>query len=250
MRESILKALELDDTLSEAHASFGLMKMYYMEWDDAEREFLKAIQLNPGSEAAHHWYGHLLMFLGKFEEGIGELKKARDLDPLSVMINGCVGMNLREVGRNKEAIEVLERTIALDPNFPGAHGSLGLAYLAEGIKEKAMVEFENEKEVAARGEIIAEGYIGHAYAMMGETDKARQVLNNIMNQAEEGHVPESWIAGILFTIGEEEKGFEWLDKARKNGDMHLPFIRINPAFESVRSDPRYRAVLKKLKLEP
>ena len=249
MREAILRALKIDDSLGEAHASLGLMHIYDWNWKSAEEEFIRAIELNPGYAETYHWYGHLLMVLGRFDEGLRQMELARKLDPLSLLINRCVGITFFQARRYPQGTEALRRTIELDPAFPFVHAFLGLTLLGQGMPEKAMTEFENEAKISGGEDAFLKTNMGQIYAMTGRIDEARQILNELLERAQSENIPKTPISQLYFVLGEEDKGFEFLDKAYEEHDEYLIFAKIQPGFDTVRSDPRFVALLQKVGLD-
>jgi serine/threonine protein kinase len=235
MRERILRALEIDDSLGEAHASLGNSRMWAWDWKGAEEEFQRAIELNPGYAEAHHWYGHLLTLTGRPDEGIRQMELARELDPLSLPINRCVALNFLHAHEHTRAMKALQRTVELDPGYPFVNGMLGFVYLEQGMLEEAVAAFEKEQGLSKGHDPMSEIMKGAAYAIMGRAEE---------------YIHKSQLAGFLFLLGEKEVGFEWLEKACAERDPYLLFAIMDGPSEPVRSDPRFIAVLKKMNLEP
>ncbi|UCD57558.1 MAG: tetratricopeptide repeat protein, partial [Candidatus Hydrogenedentota bacterium] len=249
-REAVLNALENDDKLAEAHVSAAYMKtIYEWDWEYAEREFKRAIELNPGYATAHHWYAYHLFFMARFDEAIAEMRRALELDPLSLIINREVGLVFTYARRYDEAIEALEKTIEMDPGFVGTHYLLGIAYLQKSMHEEAIRAFEREKELPISFDPHREGWIGARYGAMGKIDEAKKTLNALLGRLKQEYV-SPFILGVMYlVIGESDEGFEWLDKAYEEKDPWLCFLKIEPTLDSVRSDPRYNTLLKKIRLD-
>jgi len=248
--EAALKALEMDDTLAEAHASLAAIKDdYYWDWEGAEREYKQAIELNPGYATAHHWYALHLMYMARFDEAIVEIKRAHELDPLSLVINRNIGQVFCYAHQYEQAIEALQRTIEMNPDFSYAHYFLGLVCLEKSMYEEALEELHKEKELSRGWNKNLEAWIGIAYVRMGNRGEAKEVLDGLMERSKEEYVSPYNIAIIYFALGENDKGFEWLDKGYEERDHWLCYLKIDPPFDSVRSDPRFIALLKKMGLE-
>ena len=244
--EAALKALEIDNTLAEAYTSLAMVKAS-AEWDwlGAESDYKRAIELNPGYATAHHWYAYHLTVLGRHDEAIAEIKIAQDLDPLSLVISRNLGQFFYYARQYDKAIEAFQRTINMDPNFSGVHLNLGRAYLQKSMHEEALSEFQKEMSQTGTG-IMA---IGITYAKMGKREEAQQVLDDLINRLKEEYVPPLGMASFYFALGENDQGFKWLDKGYEDLDSGLWNIKVNPAYDSVRSDPRFKAILKKMGLE-
>src|SRR6266702_8819253 len=148
-KTAALKAIELDDTLAEPHASLAFIaETHEWDWATAEREYRRALELNPGDARVHHWYAGYLMYVGRFEDGISEARRARDLDPLSLPINNALAGRLLVAGRYNEALEQVQKTLELDPHFAPAHQTLGWAYLHSGKREEAIREFQKALQLS------------------------------------------------------------------------------------------------------
>lgn len=248
-RQAVLKALKIDQGLPEAHTILGIIKGNH-DWDfeGAKRAFRKAIELNPGYADAHLHYAVRLRNMGRFDEAFNEMRQAFELDPLSLAINRDFGTMLHFAGRHEQAIKQFQKTLEMDPSFPYVHFGLGIAHLGKEMHAEAMEEFENERDVVGRIRPMAQVYIGIMHALMGKKDEARQVLE----WSQEAHVSPSMVASLYFALGENDRGFEWLDKAFEERDVWLTYIKIVPIFDllNLRSDPRYVGLLKKMNMEP
>jgi serine/threonine-protein kinase len=246
-KEAVLKALEIDEKMAEAHVSLAYIKMSYdWDWKGADKEFKRAIKLNPGYSTAHHWYAIYLSYMGRHNEAIAEIKLALDLDPFSLVINKDLAFRYILARQYDNAIKVLQRALEMNPNFPMLHSTLGLAYLGKSMFEEALKEFQKEEKLFLRE---MGPWIGIAYAKMGKTDEAHKVLAELIEQLEKIYIPSSLIALIYFSLGENDKGFKWLDKAYEERDYFIRILKVDPNVDSVRSDPRFKALLKKVNLE-
>ncbi|MBA7623130.1 Serine/threonine-protein kinase PknD [subsurface metagenome] len=240
-KEAVLKALEIDSTLAEAYTSLAMVKESFgWDWSGAERDYKRAIELSPGYATAHHWYGFHLMYLGRHDEAIAEIKLAQELDPLSLVISRNLGQFFYFARQYDQAIEALQRTMDMDPNFSGIHGYLGDAYLQKSMYEEALAEFQKGMSQSA---------IGITYAKMGRREEALQLLDDLIKRSKEEYVSPLGVARFYFALGENDQGFEWLDKAYEERDGLLCVLKIDPECDSVRSDTRFTALLKKMGLE-
>ena len=244
--EAALKALEIDNTLGEAYTSLAAVKEGFgWDWLGAESDYKRAIELNPGYSTAHHWYAYHLTELGRHDEAIAEIKIAQELDPLSLIISTNLGTFFLYARQYDKAIEAFQRTIDMDPNFSSVHVNLGMAYLQKSMYEEALAEFQ--KEVSQSG--IGITAIGITYAKMGRRDEAKQLLDDLVNRSKQEYVSPVGMARLYFALGENDQGFKWLDKAYEDLDSGLWNIKVNQLYDSVRSDPRFKAILKKMGLE-
>jgi serine/threonine protein kinase/Tfp pilus assembly protein PilF len=251
-KEAALKALEIDNTLAEAHASLGLLKTEHeWDWSGAEKEFKRAIELNPACVTAHYWYGLLLSYMGRFDEAIREVRKALELDPLSVLIHKHMAQALFLAGKPDEAMDILRKGMEIEPNSIFLHAMIGLAYSQKSLYEEAIAEFQKEKEIFINSPPIIDTWIGATYAVMGRKDKAQEILHDLLTRSELEYIPPYGLASLYFTLGEKEEGFKWLEKAYEKKDTWLRYIKVDPLerFCSISSDPRFKEFLKKMGLE-
>jgi serine/threonine-protein kinase len=248
-KEAALRAVAIDDKLSEAHVSLAQLKWRYdRDWRGAEREYKLAIALDPGNATAHHWYGFDLMCFGRFDEAIAEIQRALELDPQSLTINRNLGQAYYRAGRSAEAREALRKTLEMDPGFGFAHYYLGLINIGESRYKEALGEFLREKEIARGWAARVEGGIGITYAKLGQKDKALEVLRGLEERSRQSFVSPTVLATLSFALGRNDAGFEWLNKAYEDYDSSLRLLRIDPEYQEVRSDPRFQDLLRKLDL--
>jgi len=248
--ESVKEALEIDETLAEAHALLGSLKYRNeFDWSAAEKEFKKDINLNPNSAVVHHWYAIYLGRASRLEEAIEEIKLARELDPFSLVINRNVGMIFYWARKYDRAIESLSKTIEMDQNFSQAHFYLGSSYLQMSMFEDALSEFQREREITKGINTYLEASIGVVYLRMGKREKAEQIFNELVAQSNDMYISPYGLAWLYFALGKEDQGFESLEMAYKERDTWLIEIKVEPLLDSVRSDPRFKELLKKMNLE-
>jgi serine/threonine-protein kinase len=242
------KALEIDNTLAEAHASLGMTRMgYEWDWAGAEREFQRAIELDPNYATAHHWYAICLWTAGRSEQAIASLKQAQELDPLSLIINTDIGLQLHFARRYDEAIEQGQKALEMDSNFAAGHRPLGMAYEQKGMYAEAIAEFQKALDVS-RGNPFALGALGHAYAVSGNREKARQVLSDLLALSKRRYVPPFSTAVIYTGLGDKERALEWLEKAFDDRSLEMIFLKVDPRFDRLHSDPRFANLLRRMGL--
>jgi len=236
------KALELDPKLGEAHTTLAMVKaMYEWDWAGAEKEFKQALELNPRYPTAHHRYSLFLPIVGRLDEAVAEAKKARELDPLSLIINENVGDILILARRYDEAEQQLLKTIELDPNFDVAHQTLSQVYDAKGMYEKSLEEaFRNNPTDLAQ--------VKKDYAQSGIQGIWRKQLQFLLDRAKTGEARSFSIARFYARLGDKDKAFEWLDKAFEDRTIQLTYFVADPRWDSIRSDPRYTAMLQRVGL--
>jgi TolB-like protein/Tfp pilus assembly protein PilF len=249
-RKMALKALEIDETLAEAHASLGFIKTWYdWEWEEGERKIKRAIELNPGYATAHEFYSFNLMFRARFDEALKEMERALELDPLSVALNQDLVVVCRFAKQFDRAIEAGKTAIPMDPSRMYAHLELGAAYFGKSMYEKALMEFQKERDVSGRANAWPEVYIGWIYAEMSKADEAQKLLDDLVKRSEQEYVSPFILACFHFVLGKNDEGFKWLNKAYEEYDHEFCYLKIAWHFDSVRSDPRYIALLKKMNLD-
>ena len=246
-KEAALKALEIDDTLAEAHTSLALVKAYQdWDWSGGEREFQRAIALNPDYAIAHLWYGWTLANTGRVEESIAEVKRALELDPLSLNINWFLGVVYYFARQYDQAIEQYRKTLELDPNFFLPHTFLGLAYVQKSMYKEGIAELE--KAVAISPSNLSLAFLGYGYAVAGRRLEAQKVLDQLNEISKEKYVPALHRALICAGLVEKDKAFEWLEKAYE--EHFIIAIKVHPAYDPLRSDPRFADLLRRMNLNP
>jgi len=249
-KEYAKKALEIDKTLAEAHASLGIINMNYdWNWKAAEREFKQALQLNPNSALTHLYYSFLLTLTERYEEAISEAKRAQELDPLSIFINAQLGLTFSWAGRYDEAIEVSRMTITMNPNYFLSHLFLGKAYLQKSMIEEAIAEFEKAVELSG-GTPVAVAYLATAYYEFGKKAKTEELFDSLKQRSRDEYVPPIFFYLIHRVQGDQDQAFEWIERACNEHDSFLPWFRVHP-IESYRipDEPRYKALLEQYGLE-
>ena len=242
------KALEIDGKLAEAHTSLAFVKFGYdWDWAEAERGFKQAIQLNPGYAFAHNFYAVLLSALGRFDEAFVLIRNAQQLDPLSLPINTNLGWLLYLARRYDEAIQQYLKAIDLDDGFPLAHRRLAQTYEQNHRYSEADAEYQ--KAVALSGEDVELlSARGHFYAIVGEIDKANGVLKQLEAFGKSRYVPAYLIARIYLGLGEIDRVFDLLEKAREEKYGYLAYLDVEPMFDGIRADPRFEELIHRVGL--
>jgi DNA-binding winged helix-turn-helix (wHTH) protein/Tfp pilus assembly protein PilF len=257
-RSAALKALELDETVAEAHASLALVRMFYeRDWPEAEKEFRQALELNPSYAAAHDWFAIYLMARGRTAEALASIRKAQELDPLSLIINTDVACALYYTRQFDASIKQCRWVLETEPNFVMAHFRIGLAYEQLGKYEEAVNAFRSAIELstdspaakasaAFKGGSDARASIAHTYALMRRHDAARSVLAELERHARDTYVPPHDLAMIYSGLGENDMAFEWLKKAYQERYSLLVFLELDPRFDNLRLDPRFDDLLSRI----
>ena len=242
-----MQALNIDETLGEAHTSLALVKEHY-EWDwlGAEKEFKRAIELNPNSANAHLWYGDFLANTGRLPEGMLEIKRAQGLDPLSLIVNTNLGWQYYLSHDYDQAVEQLRRVLDIDPKFVSARRMLEGVYAKMGKQKEAF--FEREKLISISGNPELAGSVEEDFSKSGYKGVLRSWLDGMTELSKHSYVSSFEIAMIHARMDEKEQTLDWLEKAFDEHDSGLVSLAVDPLFDSVRSDPRFQAMLKRLKL--
>jgi TolB-like protein/Tfp pilus assembly protein PilF len=250
-KAAALEALRLDDTIADAHYALGaVLCIGEFAWHDAEGEFHRALQLNPLSAALFYYAQWFLYPMGRVEEGVTEVRRAIELDPLDPLYNSLYGYVLHSVGRFDEAVAQLQHAIDLDPTFFFPYWFLSITHALNGRLGDAIAAAEKANELSG-GNASTLGQLGRVYALAGRTAEAQQLLVELEARSRLGYVPPSSIAMILRGLGDLEKGLEWWARGVEEHDLVLlSSLRTEPSYGPLRSHPAYKALLRKMNLEP
>jgi eukaryotic-like serine/threonine-protein kinase len=248
-KESAIKALSLDNTVAEAHASLAHVLMNYdWNWATAEKEFKRSIELKPEYATAHQWYAiHYLTATNRLEESIQEMRRALELEPVSLVMNTFMGATLYYAGRYDEAIQQCRRTVEMDPNFAVAHWHLGLVYEQKQVFDKAIDEFQKAITLS-QGSPLMKAALGHAYAKAQKTDEANKILDELNELSKQAYVSPLEIAQIDVALGNNEKAFQLLEKAYADRSFHLVNLNVSPHFKELRTDQRFQDLVQRIGL--
>jgi len=247
-RELAHKALELDDTLAEAHTSLAWVTFLHdWEWEAAERRFRRAIELNPRYATARQWYAWLLVSQGRLDAAIAESRTAADLDPASVSIRRSLGWLNYYARRPEAATEQLNRALAMDPTSEENHRILGLVLTQQGRFDDAVATFR-EAIAGASESAYARGALARALAMGGRTADARSLLAELEAEAATRYVSPVALATANIALGEAGEAFRWIERARAERRGWLAYLRVEPIFDPIRGDPRFADLLERMRL--
>jgi len=246
-KAAAVKAIQLDETLVEAHVWLATLHFVY-EYDHpaAVREFKRALALNPNNALAHSKYGWYLVLTGRFNDGLTAAKKAQELDPLSTEINVYWSACLYYARRYDEAAEQLRQTIELSPNYWVSRLYLAKVYQQQGRLEEALAEIQKSTQIDSASEIIA--MLARAYALAGKRREALQVLDNMQAWPQERYVAPSEIVKVYLALGDKAQALVWLEKAYATRSF-LNTLKVDAEFDPLREEPKFQAILKKLGLE-
>jgi tetratricopeptide (TPR) repeat protein len=245
-KEAALKAIELDDTLAEAHASLGFVHHHYdWDWAAAEKEFKRAISLSPQSAQSYTLYTHFLAAMGRYDEAKRYGSRALELDPLSVSAKWFLGWGAFFAGRGDEAIAKFTGALELDPNNGWVRLFLGRAYLVKGMQDRALEEMEIAQRLQP-DDPLALSFLGYAYAVTGRRPDALKVLQRLDDLEKHRFVSTISRVYVYAGLGDKEKAFEWLDKAYQARSDSLAWFRFDPESKGLRTDPRFAILMRKI----
>jgi TolB-like protein/predicted Zn-dependent protease/predicted Ser/Thr protein kinase len=247
-KEAAKKALELDDSLPEAHFALAFVDFGYdYNSGSGGKEFKRAIELAPNSSQTHAWYGWFLILTGQTEQGIAESRRAVELDPLDLEANAILSMNLYFAHRYDEAARQARMAVDMEPNYYMSHFYLGSAYEQQGNLPGALEELQK----ASRLETVTPyplAELGHLYARLGRKSEAEQVLKELTRRSEQGYVPAYNLATVCVGLGRKEQALTFLEKAYADRSMALMFLKSDPELDPLRSDPRFAELVRKVGL--
>jgi serine/threonine-protein kinase len=248
-REAAVRALELDEGLGEAHASLAFVRfLYEWDWQGAEKAYKRASELNPGYAIMHHWYAGYLRAMGRLDEALAESRQAQALDPLSPAIGRDLGRIFHCQRRYDQAIEQYRKTLELEPGFPSGYLHLGMAYAQKAMYPEAVAACQKARELRGANPLTLAG-LGYCYGRWGKRDKAQELLVELKRLSAQKYVSAFDLALIHIGLDQKDEAFERLDKAREDRDGWLVWLNVDPVFDSLRPDPRFAALLKKVGLE-
>jgi TolB-like protein/Tfp pilus assembly protein PilF len=250
-KAAVLRALDLDDTLADAHASLAYIKEAYdWDWEGAEREYRRAIELNPSHPRAHHWYALYLTIPRRFDEAFAQMRRAEELDPLSRAIRRAKGWLYLWSGQVDRAIEQWRMTLELEGDFPQAHYALALAYTHKGLYQEAIGS--HLKEIALWGQTPRSlALLAHAYGRAGQRNEALHLLADLAERAKREYVSGYLMAIAYVGLGNEAEALRWLERAFQERDPWLG--ELNAArfwFEPLRPEPHFRELVRRMRFPP
>jgi serine/threonine-protein kinase len=247
-KTAAIRALELDDSLAEAHSAKGLIASFNeWNWTEAEQEFHKAIELNPGDATARQRYAVMLSRLGRHREAIAEMEQARELDPLSMTINNAVAVCYYMARRYDDAIRQLESNRSLSPTYYRTYWNLGRCYLQKKQHQQALAAFQKARELSDNNSFMIAA-LAHAYADAGQNQQAWQLLSELLEISKKEYVSSMSIALVHIGLGENQAALTWLEKALGEQAGLLVWLKVDPEFDPLRSDSRFQKILARVGL--
>lgn len=247
-RAAALRAIELDETLAEAHAALAGCKFFEWNWEEAERELKRALELNPNIPGAHAFLGGLLQGRGRFNEAIAARRQAQKLDPLRPDFTAYLGYPYFLAHQYDQAIACYRQALEMDPKYFWASLWLGEVFVQQGEYDKAISEINKAVNLSGRNvRTVAE--LAYAYAVSGKRDEAMRLLDELKQRSANAYVAPYFIALVHAGLAEKDETFEWLDKAYQERFIFLYWLKVEPVFDDLHSDPRFVALLKKVGLD-
>ena len=244
-----LKALALDETLAEAHVSRAWAKLSYdYDYAGAEAERRRAIERNPNYAPAHICYGFVLTVLERFEQATAEVARARELDPLSLPTRIYGFLPVYFARRNDEAANRLQEIVLTDPNYYFVHAYLGLVYEQQGKLPEAVAELQ--RATALDDSLEPRAQLAHAYALAGRKSEARKLLAELMGRARHQYLSPYDIALIYVSLGDYPRALQSLEDAFEDRSEWCPFLKVDPRLDPLRSDPRFKDLLRRMNFPP
>ena len=246
MKAAASKALELDNTLADAHTYLGANANWYeWDWSTGERELKLAIELDPANAEAHHQYGFYFAMMGRTDQAVSEMEKAQRLAPLDINLNADLAAAYLYAGEFERAIDRARSTIEIDPNYWLSHVILGIAYERKGQFTDAVTELEKAHSLE-NGPWVT-GYLGYVYAAAGKKAEAEKVLAELTDLSKRQYIPAYTVAFIYAGLNDKDHAFEWLNKGYEE-HSGLALIKVETTFDNLRGDPRFKEMLKRMNL--
>jgi len=242
-----IRALEIDPSLAEPHASLGLASAYLWDWAESEKYLLRAIEINPNYPSARHWYSRRLRAQGRTDEALEQIKRARDADELSAVISNNLAEILAETGDLKGAIDEGRRGLGLSPTWV-LYRTLAYSHLALGQKEEALANARKAGEASGGVGARVRHVEGYVQAAIGNRNEAMRIAKEMEDEFAKGQADGRDVAVVYAGLGEKDKVFEWLEKDFEKRSTSLLELRMEVPFLTVRNDPRFKDLLKRMGL--
>jgi TolB-like protein/DNA-binding winged helix-turn-helix (wHTH) protein/Flp pilus assembly protein TadD len=241
------KAVEIDPQSADAHASLALVLDHKWDWPAAEVEFKRALELNPQYANAHHWYGDYLSIQGRHDEALVEAKRALELDSLNLMIGTWVGLRYYLARRYDGAIEQGRNTVDLDPNFAAAHLILGESYVQQGKHKEGLDELQKAADLSGDSPLYM-AQVGVSLGLAGKKKEALRVIRKLQDISGKRYVSPYGVAQIYATLNDKEQTYKWLETAYRDRAVWMSYLAVDPVFDSIRSEDRFRDLLRRVGL--
>jgi len=248
-REWVLKALKIDNFLAEAHASMGIIKLFYdWDWKGASQKFNRALELNPNYATAYHIYALYFAAMGKVDDAKKEIQKARDLDPQSLPVQTAIGLIFHLARQDDLAIKEYKRILTEAPSFPLANFYLGMSYVNLSMNEKALDKFKKALELSD-GNLRIKAWLGYTNALIGKREEALRILDDLKELSSSKYVDPIYLALINIGLGDRDQALELLEKGYEEHSFLLIWIKMDPVFDGLRSDNRFQDLVFRMKFD-
>jgi serine/threonine-protein kinase len=240
------KAIEIDETLDEAHTALGVTMFWYdWNWNEAENQYKRALELNPNGADTHLYYAQLLSNTGRAAEALAEIKRARELDPYSPFLSTLEGQFLNQAGKSDESLARLRETFELAPGFWFPHVFASSAYIDKGLFPEAIDEARRAKELSSL-QTLSVAFEGYALAKLGKRDEGRAAVNGLLKLSQERFVPPYHIALIYNGLGDHEQALAWLERGFEQRDPKMTFLKVEAKWNNLRNDPRFQDLMRRV----
>jgi TolB-like protein/Tfp pilus assembly protein PilF len=240
------RALALDDSLGEAHTSLAMLHFWYdWDWATAETEFKRAISVNRSYPTAHHWYAIYLSAMGRHDEAVLSIDRATRLDPVSAIIRASRGWIEYQRRQFDAAMDESHRTLELDVNFIRAHNYLGMSFLKKGMPEDALREFAEANRLSNNAP-VTQTQLASAYAVAGRVEETHRILTDLLRPGKYRYVAPADIAEVYVWMGDHDRAMDWLQKALDERSFAMVYMKVHPAYDPIRQDPRFVKLLERL----
>ena len=244
-RSNALKAIELDGSLAEPHATLAMLNHFEWRWADAEAEFKRSLELNPNYATAHHWYARFLRSAGRNDEAWTQINLANDIDPLSLVILNNIAEHQYERGNLDEATGICQKMLELEPGFWAGHHTLAAVLLKRERYDEALAEAQKSVELSKRANGSL-AFLAHVYGRMGKRGDAEAIIKELQKRYESRNADGRDLAVAYAGLNDKDQVFAWLEKAYEERSHFLAVLRLEMVLDSVKSDPRWNALLKRV----
>ncbi len=247
-KDAAQRALKINANLAEAHNSLAHIDLHEWKWKSAEVGFRKAIALDQSYVLAHHWFALCLTAIGKTDAAVTQMEKARELDPLSTRINADLGMAYLSDKRFDEAIEQEKKTLELNPRSSGARWIRGMAYQQKNMFEQAIKDYQHALELSHNNPNYLAA-LGHVYASSGNIAAAHKILDTLFVVSKQEPVSPFFFALVYTALNDKENALKWLERSYEEKSGSVRYLKMEPRLQSLRNEPRYIELMKKIGLE-
>jgi TolB-like protein/Tfp pilus assembly protein PilF len=243
-RAAASRAVALDARSAEGHAALGWISLYHdWNWVESDKAYQRALALDPSSGTTHYRYGEALGTRGRFDEAIAEINRAIELDPLNARNTTSLGFMLTNARRFPESIEALKRALQIEPDDTLARLDLARAYRLAGMHDLSIRE---SRAMVDSGDPLGPTFLALSYARAGRRADAQKLLQDLIAKAEREQRGSFLVAAVFATLGDKDRGFDWLDRAVKEHDTFLPWMKVDPEFDALRGDPRFDDLIRRI----